>query len=130
MSVTPDLTPLLSFLPALLFIVAEITLGIAAMAAVPRLPRGSRGAAVTGGVLVLAGGLLQAAGQLLLFNAPDLMNSFALPMARFQMLSGILSGTAALVFAGGVLALVLAATRAPVLPGAYPPPGTRPYPGR
>ncbi|CAL9509908.1 hypothetical protein SUDANB121_03629 [Nocardiopsis dassonvillei] len=136
MSTTPDLTPLVSFLPALLFIAAEIALGIAAAAAGPRLPKGRRGAAVTGGLMVLAAGLIQIAAQVLVFTMPDLMAAFALPVTAFHTLSAVLHGAATLLFAGGGIALVLAATRAPARPGphtpggAYPPPGAHPHPGR
>lgn len=105
-------SPLLPFLLSLLFDTAQIALGVAALASASRLAA-RRGAAVTGGLLVLAAGLLQITVHVLGLMAPNLMISLAMPVATFQMLVGIAAGVSALLLAAGIIVLVLAATRAP-----------------
>lgn len=126
MTETTNLSPLVSALPALLFVLAQIALGVAALAAVPRLGPERRTAALAGGGLVVAGGLLTGGFRLLLLFAP------AIPVQTS--LLGALGVVPPLVFAGGLLGLVLAATAKPAAPGPYPPPGTGPgaypHPGR
>ncbi|MGQ4268566.1 hypothetical protein [Nocardiopsis changdeensis] len=113
MTSAPDLTPLVSLLPALLFVLVEIALGVAAMAAAPRLAPDRRATAMVGGVLVAVGGLLTGGYQVLTLFAPTF------PLAHTPVL-GLLGAVPPLVFAGGALTLVLAVTKAPAHPAPHP----------
>lgn len=116
MSVTPDLTPLVSLLPSLLFVIVEIALGVAAAAAAPRLAPDRRATAVTGGLLVAAGGLLSGGYQVFTLFAPGLQ-------ITHTPVFGLVGAVPPLVFAAGALVLVLAATKAPANPAPYAHPG-------
>jgi hypothetical protein len=110
------------FVLQLLFDVVRIVLGITALAAASGLGPGRRGAAATGGALVLVSGILGAASQAVLLLGPSLMTDMSMSVSAYGSLVGLLSGVAVLVFTGGLLALVLAATRAP-RPDPHPIPG-------
>ncbi|MFL1431438.1 MULTISPECIES: hypothetical protein [unclassified Nocardiopsis] len=110
------------FVLQLLFDIVRVVLGIAALAAASGLGPGRKGAAATGGILVLVSGILGALSHTVLMLAPAMMADMSMSPGAYSSVLGLLSGVSVFVFAGGLLALVLAATRAPQ-PGPHPTPG-------
>lgn len=104
---------------ALLFEVVYLLIGIAALALSGIAARGRRGLVATGGVLLLLGAL----GDVLLFAA-DLLGQGMFGIH----LTPVVHSVCTFAFIGGLLALVLAATKRPASGTAGAPAPTHPAP--